>query len=378
MKNSTVLYSLLFHLVLNVPVSCFAGESDSPGKADPSEIIAELKEFIPQEMSRLGVPGVSMALIRGGELVREKGFGLADVEAKKAVEEGTLFPACSCSKPVSALAALKLAEQGKLDLDTPIEELLKTWKPPDRIFHAPVTVRLILSHRAGLSMHGVPSYAMDEPAARNAREELSHRLKFLSEPGTRFTYSGGGFMILEVILEDLTGKTFNRLMLEEILLPLKMRSSTFEPYEPSFHSRMAMGYYENGSPVGWRVTGGLAAAWLHTTPRDLTRFLIALYRADRLGEKTVVSPRTVKLMLTPTGEATGRDGAYTSLGIFLKDTPLGRLVYHEGSNRGYRCGMWIFLKTGDGLVVMTNSNNGRALCRVVFGKVFPEGVVRDE
>jgi CubicO group peptidase (beta-lactamase class C family) len=279
---------------------------------------------------------------------------------------------------VAALGALKLAEQGKLDLDAPIEELATSWKPPRREFFAPVTTRLILAHRAGLSMHGVPSYARDDPAARGAREELSFRLKFLDEPGTRFRYSGGGFMILEVILEDLTATSFNTFMRQEILVPLKMQSSTFEPYHAPFAPHMAMGYYANGKPVGWRCTGGLAAAWLHTTPSDLARFCAAVYRAHRRGETNVITPRTARLMLTPTGEATEREGAFTSLGFFIADTPVGRVVFHEGSNRGYRCGMWIFLRTGNGLVVMTNSNNGRALCDDAYAAVFPGAAPNEE
>jgi len=169
-------------------------------------------------------------------------------------------------------------------------------------------------------------------------------------------------------------------MVKEVLHPLEMKDSTFEPYRPPFQPRMAMGYYENGTPVGWRVTGGLAAAWLHTTPSDLARFLAAIRRAYRRSRestdsatpaRSVISPRTARLMLTPTGEAAERDNAYTSLGIFIRDTPRGRLVFHEGSNRGYRCGMWIFLDGGDGLVVMTNSNSGRPLCRAAFEAVFP-------
>ena len=113
-----------------------------------------------------------------------------------------------------------------------------------------------------------------------------------------------------------------------------MKSSTFEPYRQPFRARMAMGHHEDGRPVGWRVTGGLAAAWLHTTPSDLARFLIAVYRAGSLGAGTVVSPHTARLMLTSTGEATGRDGAHTSLGFFLADTALGRAVFHGGANRG--------------------------------------------
>jgi len=364
----------VFPLVFFFALPSFLGSAEKEN--DLSKVAAALRKFIPDQMARLGVPGVSVALIKGGKCVWAEGFGLADKEKGKPVDTETLFPACSCSKPVTALAALRLSERGRLDLDSPIEDLLVSWKPPKRPFYAPVTVRLILAHRAGISMHGVPSYAKGDPKARNARQELASNVSFLQEPGIGFRYSGGGFIILQVILEDVTGKSFEEVMKEEIFEPLGMRSSTFLPYRPPFEERMAMGYYADMKPVGWRRTGGLAAAWLHTTPSDLSRFLIAVYNADRLNRTTVVTPRTAHMMLTPTGEATGRYGQYTSLGFFLIDTPAGRVVYHGGSNRGYKCGMWIFLKSGDGLVVMTNSNNGRKLCNSLYERLYPEAVLR--
>jgi len=334
-------------------------------------LVERLKAAIASEMEARKVPGVSAALIRAGEIAWSGCFGKADAATGKPVDEMTLFPAASCSKPVAALAALRLAERGKLDLDAPIEEVLKTWTPPPRASFGPVTLRLILAHRAGLSIHGVPGYDKDDPKARDCREELTHALEFLDEPGTRFRYSGGGYMILQVALEDVTGKTFNSLMEEEILRPLGMEASTFEPYRAPYEDRMARGHYADGRGVEWRQTPGLAAAWLHTTPSDLARFLIAIYRSSRLGETKVIRPRTAQTMITPTGVAEGRYGAYTTLGFFISDTPLGRVVFHRGSNRGYRCGMWIFLASGDGLVAMTNSENGEDLCTSLYEATFP-------
>jgi CubicO group peptidase (beta-lactamase class C family) len=354
--------------VFVLPLSLAAGEPPAPA-ADPIET---LKASVVREMAARAVPGAAAALIRGGAIAWSGCFGVAHAGSGTPVDATTLFPAASCSKAVAALAALRLAERGVLDLDAPIEELLTTWKPPERPFFGPVSVRLILAHRAGLSIHGVPGYDTGDPSARSCREELTHSLEFLDEPGTRFRYSGGGFMVLQVLLEDVTGRSFNALMEEDILRPLGMAASTFEPFRPPYEARMACGHHEDGAPVAWRQTPGLAAAWLHTTAPDLARFMIAVYRANRLGETNVIRPRTARMMLTPTGTAEGRYGALTSLGFFLADTPAGRVFFHRGSNRGYRCGMWMQLRTGDGLVVMTNGANGEALCTAAYEAVFPE------
>ncbi|HAK96756.1 MAG TPA: hypothetical protein DCM87_17635 [Planctomycetes bacterium] len=356
-----------------------AGCTTAPAPAAPDgapDVVEKLRATIAAEMARLGVPGVSAALVRGGAIAWSGAFGKADAASGAPVDEATLFPAASCSKPVAAFAALRLAERGGLDLDAPIEDVLKSWKPPPRPFFGSVTVRLILAHRAGLSIHGVPGYDRDDPNARSCREELAHTLEFLEEPGTRFRYSGGGFMILQVLLEDATGKAFNALMEEDVLRPLGMQASTFEPYREPYAARMARGHLRDGAPVPWRQTPGLAAAWLHTTPSDLARFMIAVYRTSRLGETHVVAPRTARTMVTPTGAAEGRYGAYTSLGFFLADTPAGRVVFHRGTNRGYQCGMWIFLASGDGLVVMTNSAKGEELCTAAYEAVCPEAAPR--
>ncbi|HBO43416.1 MAG TPA: hypothetical protein DD670_05695 [Planctomycetaceae bacterium] len=328
------------------------------------ETVRALRTFILSRMKETGVPGCSVALLCDGRIVWAEGLGIANIRTGKTVDQDTIFATCSCSKPVSTLAVLKFAEQGKINLDAPIEELVTTWKPPENHWHAPVTPRLILSHRAGLSIAGAPGYPRTKMVATK-RSDLTEKLRILFEPGTRYQYSGGGFMVLEVVLEDLTGKPFEQVMDDEVLRPMGMQTATFSPYLPEHEKRLATGHKKDGQLMDPEYTTGKSAAWLHANARDMARFLIALRDASERETPTIVKPSTVKMMFTPAWPKGESEGNYVGLGIMISDDEHGRHVYHTGSNRGYKCVMRIYLKSGDGIVVLTNSDNGAQLWNAV-------------
>ena len=182
---------------------------------------------ITERMAHYKVPGVSVAFFDHGQIIWTKTYGFADVTSKKPVTPDTLFQAASISKPVAALAALRLVQDGKLSLDEDVNVKLRTWKVPENNFTAKekVTVRRILSHSAGLTVHGFAGYASDEPVPtvvqvlNGEKPANSDPIRVDVVPGTLWRYSGGGFVILQTLMSDVTGKPFPQIMRELVLVP---------------------------------------------------------------------------------------------------------------------------------------------------------------
>jgi len=328
-------------------------------------VIIEGEEPVPvaleERMQQLVVPGVSIAVITAGEIEWARGFGYADLEAQRPVTPETLFQAASISKPVAALASLALVDQGVLDLDAPVNDTLVSWKVPDNEFttKTPVTLRHLLTHTAGLTVHGFPGYGPDEEVPTTVGvldgEGNTDPVRVDIEPGTIWRYSGGGTTVSQLLVEDVTGKPLDAVMAETVLGPLGMSLSTYQqPLPKELHDTAATGYHVDGEAVGGRFhtypEKGAAALW--TTPSDLGRYLIAAQRGWQTGEHPVLSAELVREMLTP---------GMGNWGLGPAITEDNERFGHGGANDGFRCDMTAFFDGGQGAVVMTNGDNGNQL-----------------
>jgi CubicO group peptidase (beta-lactamase class C family) len=319
---------------------------------------------IQQLMQRFRVPGVSIAVIRDFKIHWAKAYGVADVESGKAAEVTTLFQAASISKPVTAMAALRLAQEGKLSLDADINTILKSWKVPagDLTTDQPVTARSLFSHTSGADDgFGFPGYDPTEPRPTLVQilngEKPSNvgPVRFARRPYTGQKYSGGGTVIVQLALMDLTGKPFAELMREKVLDPLGMTNSTYEqPPTGALAERTSRAHNGQGKAMGtakWHVYPEQAAAGLWTTPSDLARFAIEVQLANRFGQGKVLSQASVKEMLAPTGV-----GPF-AVGFSLEKRGEGWYFMHSGGNWGFLCDLLAHVRKGYGVVVMTNGSN---------------------
>jgi len=315
-------------------------------------------------MRALNVPGVSMAVISGGTIEWAKGYGLMEAGTPAAVTPETLFQAASISKPVAALAAIRLVQQGRVTLDEPVNARLLGWKVPDNTFtqQAPVTLRRLLGHTAGLTVHGFGGYAAGTPVPAVAQildgqpPANSAAVRVDTVPGTLWRYSGGGYTVAQQLLVDLTGKPFPPLMDELVLRPLGMRNSTYEqPLPEARRAAAASGHRRDGSvlPGRYHTYPEMAAAGLWTTPSDLARFLIGL-QGFLSGSSALVPTPLVREMIT------GLSGGY-GLGLSLQGVGAAASFGHGGSNEGFKCQMTAFVQGGRGAVVMTNGDQGGRL-----------------
>ncbi|HEY44493.1 MAG TPA: serine hydrolase [Anaerolineae bacterium] len=323
-----------------------------------------------ERMEHYNVPGVSVAVINGGELEEEKGYGVRYSKGDLPIVSDTLFQAASISKPFTAIAALRLVQEGMLDLDRDVNEVLQSWKVPESVLtmEERVTLRRLLSHTAGLSVHGFAGYPVGEDIP-TLLEILSGRLPANSEsirvelvPGSRFQYSGGGYVVLQQLLIDVTSKAFPNLMDELVLRPLGLRNSNFyQPLPSEQANRAAVGHNREGEPIigGWHLYPELAAAGLWTTSTDLALFTIEVIQSIAGQSNKVLSGEMIQEMLTP---LSGDEIWGFGMGFLHAGSGSAAHILMGGSNEGYRCKLVAFLENGLGAVVMTNGESGEDLC----------------
>lgn len=323
-----------------------------------------------ERMDYYGVPGLSVAVYRKGELAWAKGYGVADEASNRPVTEQTLFQAASISKPVAAVAVHDMAEEGMVDLDTDINDYLTSWQLPDNEFTTDekVTLRRILNHTAGTTVWGFPGYARTEeiPTAVEVvnGEGNTDSVVVYKTPGESWQYSGGGYTVMQVVLADAAGKPFEEIMAERVLEPLEMNASTYQqPLPEPLHERAATGYRRDSSAVegSWHVYPEQAAAGLWTTPTDLGRYATSMQRALQGGDSTVLNQGTVREMLTP-----AYNNHALGPGIRFNGSHFG----HGGANAGFRCDFVASMEGGNAVVIMTNSDSGSPLIAELMQAIF--------
>jgi CubicO group peptidase (beta-lactamase class C family) len=329
-----------------------------------------LDDFIKAQMQKYEVPGLSLAIIQDGKIVKAQGYGVTDKQSKTPVTTTTLFQAGSISKSVAAVGALRLVEQGKLVLDENVNNRLKTWKVPDNKFtrESKVTLRGILSHTAGLTVHGFPGYAVTEKAPSlveildGKKPSNTPAIRVDTVPGTTWRYSGGGYTIMQQLMLDMTGKSFPELLQESVLTPFGMTNSTFEQPLPSDKaSKTASGYYSDEKlvPGRWHIYPEMAAAGLWTTASDLATFAIGIQQSLAGKSNPVISQTMTRQMLTEQKNADG-------LGVFLEGKGDSARFSHGGRDEGFDATLVAYEKTGQGAAIMINANNNtRVLSRIV-------------
>jgi CubicO group peptidase (beta-lactamase class C family) len=286
------------------------------------------------------------------------------------VEVDTLFQAASLSKPVSAVVAAAAHEAGLLDLDADVFDLLVSWRHPPMPFEGPVTLRMLLAHRAGTNVPGFPGYSLDEPLPSLATildgvRDKNEPIRVYSQPGADRVYSGGGFVMAQLAVEDHTGMTWEDLADDLVFGPLGLPLSTYRLLTHEDRDRVAVGYRIDGSEVaggGWHQYPETAPASLWTTPIEYAGFVIDVMRSYADGTGVVLDRETARRLLDP-GFAVGFgvDGGSESISIG-----------HEGANEGYRCRFRAIPDTGDGVVVMTNADGGLDLAEAVVDVVGDE------
>ncbi|WP_339276856.1 serine hydrolase domain-containing protein [Paenibacillus sp. FSL W8-0426] len=325
-----------------------------------------LDEQVPVWQDKYDVPGLTVGIVHEGRVAYLLNYGYADKKNKIELTDQTLFQAGSISKSVTAWGVLKLVEKGLVSLDDPVEKYLTSWKLPDAKFNPDeVTIKRLLSHTAGLSAH--KGYLGTAPQSRlssiedslNGKGLFNEPVRITDTPGEKEVYSGGGYTILQLVIEEVTGMAFERYMEEEVLKPLGMDSSSFhqDPNDPRMSK--AYGYFGQELP-NYQFTEQ-AAAGLKTNSTDMMKLILAsMDHLNRMQGNGLLENELVEEMQQP---VIGESG----LGVFIRKLSEEQtFIYHSGDNRGWHSLYGFIPETKEGLVILTNSDNGIDLRQDIY------------
>ncbi|HET7462975.1 MAG TPA: serine hydrolase domain-containing protein [Longimicrobium sp.] len=340
-------------------------------QGDVRALAARLDSAVPALLAESHAPGAALAVVEGGRIVLARGYGVANVATGARFTAHTPVNVASVSKAVTAWGVMRLARDGTLPLDAPVNGHLRRWRLPDGAWPAEsVTVRRLLSHMGGVSIASVPWFPLDS-AAPSLEDVLSGRagdrgaLKIEVGPGTVWRYSGGGYTLLQLALEEASGEGFESYMRRRVLRPLGMGESGFGDPVPG----AAVGYDEAGKAEPAVRYVGSSAAGLWASAHDFARLLRAYGRAWRGADRRVIGRTELGEMARPVAPVAleGVAGAFYGLGHGTHRAPDGRLyLYHSGGNPGFRAYLIVAPERGDGLFIAVNSDNGvPAITRVV-------------
>ncbi len=351
-------------------------------------MIKRLDKVIPKLLEKLNIPGVSIAFISNSEISSINTFGYADKEKGIPITEKTWFQVASISKPVSAWGVMKLVEKNAISLEDPIEKYLTRWHlPPSKFNHDEVTIKRVLSHSAGLSLSGYqgnpPQYTLlsivDSLNGKIPGPKDEHQLEYsktwdfdphkeefplevIQEPGEEFMYSGGGYSMLQLLIEEISHQGFNEYMKNEILDPLGMKDASFAYPDPTL---IATPYDEKMNPLPLYKFEAKAAGGLNSTIIELAKFGIAEMEGPN-GEipgRGVLAPETVNLMhqgIIAAGDDFGYQWKY-GLGHYITEVEGLKVIQHSGGHIGWRSMLVIIPQLKEGIVILINTSAGNPL-----------------
>ncbi len=344
-------------LLLSFGILAGCDQAPPPGRDSATSGLAAQ---LPTLTARSGIPGLQVAVVEAGRLAWSASFGVANADDETPVTAETVFQAASLSKPILAYIALRMADRGELDLDRPLHELLAYERFGDHPHARALTARLVLSHQGGL-----PNWGGDP-------------LAFDFAPGTRFGYSGEGYVYLQRVIEAVTGSTLEEIAQREVFTPLGMVNSRFTWAEGSPPPTLASGHDEIGEVVSYGRPEANAASSLHATAEDYARFVIALLAGEG------VDPSLLRSAWQPVVRMDGdeRNASYTAdlagkvgwgLGWGTQDATNPEegeaIVWHWGDNGAFRAFVAFRPADGAGIVYFANSANGLAIAQQVVAAV---------
>lgn len=324
-----------------------------------------------KRMQFFKVPGVSLAVVNGEQGIKTEVYGYSNIAKKEAVKDNTLFQAGNISKPITALAVLKLVEDGVLDLDKDVNSYLKGWRLGRDIYstNRKFTLRQLLSHTTGIHSQGLRGYKRGEelPEIIDILEGRGNSPKVSVHyfPDYKYRYSWGGYIVIQKIIEDVTGIGFEEYMEKNILRPLGMTNSTFkQPLPKELESSVSSGYDLFGNVIEgeWRNYPELAAAGLWSTPTDIAKYCIEIQKILTSDYEGIINKKSVETMFTKYKKGWG-------LGPSLKFEGEDLIFRHSGKSAGFTSYFISRPYKEESIVIMTNSDNAWKLIMEVMHSI---------
>ncbi|NUO76859.1 MAG: beta-lactamase family protein [Lysobacter sp.] len=337
----------------------------------PAAFVSVIEREVPALMKEANIKGVAVGLIVKGKLVYARGFGYADHAGTRAVTPDTVFVAASLSKPIASWVTMGLAAQGRIDLDRPVADVVSPWPLAiNQYDYRRITARYLLSHTAGTTLGGYQGW-LDYKELPTLEESLAGKtngrgaVELFAPVGEKFSYSGGGYTLMQLVIERETGRKYADLAQELVFHPLGMSHSSVA-MTPQIIAGAAQGHGDDGAPVPMRYYVEQAPSTLTTTVNDFAHWMTAGMADKYRSTKRPLTQQQLKLMYTPAPLSAPGDMVY-GMGHFIERLADGSTaVGHDGRNQaGFRAKFLMRPQTSDGIVFFSNSRSGLALDRVV-------------
>lgn len=332
------------------------------------------RDYIRKEMQEKNIPGVSVAVAHRGKVIWEQGFGWANREAQVPATEHTMYLLASISKTFAATGLMRLVEQGRIDLDRPINDYLGDARLTARVGDArDATVRRVANHTAGLPIHYDFFFADETVPVRDRDLTILRYGNITSPPGERFEYSNLGFGLIDDIVARVDGRPYAQFMHDEVFVPLGLEHTSVGATTALERFR-AVSYHDDGKPIPLYLSDDHGGAGnVMSSAHDLVRYGLFHLKHRQRGQAAIVSEAALDEMHQPT-VATGANEGY-AIGWRTQDRDGGRrLVYHRGGSPGASTLLWTVPKDDLVVVVLTNSRSGR---EPLIADVIAKAVVGD-
>ena len=332
-------------------------------------------------MQKHNTPGIAIAFIENGMLKFATGFGVLNSEKETTVNADTVFSVGSVSKVINAVLILRLVDAGILDLDVDVNHYLKSWKIKESKFTSSkkITLRHLLSHTAGLTVHGFPDFYPGEelPTVIETLEgkapAKTPAVQSIFTPGIKMKYSGGGITVSQLVVTDVTGLSYPEAAKKYVFDPLEMKRSTFLNPLPKTHGNIAKAHDRAGKltakPRGYQAMPEMAASGLWTSANDLAKFMKALISSYH-GESNFLMKETTRTMMTPIETSNAKKivpaglKKQTGVGVFLSVLENGETLFsHNGSNESYKALIKGWLESRSAIVILSNGAKARPLIK---------------
>ncbi|WP_445456447.1 serine hydrolase domain-containing protein [Flavobacterium sp. HNIBRBA15423] len=347
--------------------------------------LTEVKDFIFEDsiitkynildrMDFYKIPSVSIAVINDGKIEWAKTYGYADIETKRLANKKTLYQVASITKSVNGLGIMKLVQEGKLSLTTDIRKYLKSWTFPDNELskNKLITLKNLLSHTAGLSVHGFIGYSIND-SLPTINQILNGEMPANNEAiipiypiNEHFEYSGGGYTVIRKILDDNISANYDSLMKTVVLSPLKMTNSTFSQPLSKHYKNYAFGTDQEMQTLNgnYYIYPEQSAGGLWSTATDIAKFVISIQNDLKSGPNSILNKKSTQEMLTPILNN-------YALGFGIVEKGGEKYFWHEGESYGYNSIYYGSFTTGKGVVILTNAypSNGQPFIQELLNSV---------
>jgi CubicO group peptidase (beta-lactamase class C family) len=349
----------LVSLLLALGLSNTAARAASLTPSTPD--VAAIDAHIEHQMRELRIPGLALAIVQGDQIVHLKGFGVAGPDGRPVTPQ-TPFQIASLGKPMTGMAIMQLAEAGKLDLDAPVQRYLPWFRVVDEAASAQITPRHLLYHTSGLPEAVGAEYALGGDARPEALEARVRELRSvqLSRPvGQAYEYSNAGYMVLGLLVQEVSGQPYDDYMDEHIFAPLQMRQTYTDWAEARRHSAATGHRFWFGVPRPGQLAVDRAllpaGGSIGGSAEDVAHFLIAQLNGGRFGNATILSAAGIATMQRPTMPAGGA-GEYHAMDWGVGPIGGETAIYKGGDMADFKTQMLFFPERRLGLVMLMNTN----------------------